>query len=58
MRNKRNIISNQNSGFLQDLTLRIKLIWRLMGDSRVNLLLKVLPVGALVYLVLPIDLLP
>ncbi len=44
-------------GFLTELTLRIKLIWRLMGDHRVNPFLKVLPVASLVYLVFP-DLVP
>lgn len=58
MANKRNILTNQNSGFFQDLILRGKLILRLMGDKRVNILLKILPVGALVYLILPIDLIP
>ncbi len=41
------------SGFFQDLTLRIKLIMRLLGDGRVNPLLKLLPIGSLVYLVVP-----
>ena len=43
----------QNRGFVQDLTLRIKLIMRLLGDGRVNPLLKLLPIGSLVYLVVP-----
>ncbi len=43
----------QNRGFFQDLTLRLKLILRLMGDGRVNPLLKLLPVGSLIYLVMP-----
>lgn len=58
MANKRDILRNQNSGFFQDLILRGKLILRLMGDRRVNFLLKLLPVGALIYLVSPIDLIP
>jgi uncharacterized membrane protein YkvA (DUF1232 family) len=58
MANKRDILKNQNSGFFQDLVLRGKLILRLMGDRRVNFLLKLLPVGALIYLVSPIDLIP
>ncbi len=47
----------QKSGFFQDLTLRIKLILRLLGDGRVNPLLKLLPIGSLVYLVVP-DIVP
>ena len=53
----RKIIFPKNGGFFQDLSLRIKLILRLMGDKRVNILLKLIPIGALVYLVVP-DLLP
>jgi uncharacterized membrane protein YkvA (DUF1232 family) len=58
MSDKKNFLANQNSGFFQDIVLRLKLILRLMGDKRVNLLLKLLPVGALVYLVSPVDLIP
>jgi uncharacterized membrane protein YkvA (DUF1232 family) len=58
MAKKHEILSNQNSGFFQDLILRVKLILHLMGDKRVNILLKILPVGALIYLILPIDLIP
>jgi hypothetical protein len=43
----------QNGGFFQDLSLRLKLIVRLMGDPRVSPLLKLLPIGSLVYLVVP-----
>ena len=55
MANKTNrkIVLPQNRGFLQDLTLRIKLIMRLLGDGRVNPLLKLLPIGSLIYLVVP-----
>jgi hypothetical protein len=49
----RKIILSKNGGFFQDLTLRLKLILRLLGDGRVNPLLKLLPIGSLVYLVVP-----
>jgi hypothetical protein len=52
-KSNRKITLPQNRGFFQDLTLRIKLILRLLGDSRVNPLLKLLPIGSLVYLVVP-----
>lgn len=52
------VFRNQNSGFFQDVIFRIKLIIRLMGDKRVNYLLKLLPIGALIYLVSPVDLIP
>jgi uncharacterized membrane protein YkvA (DUF1232 family) len=58
MADKRDILHNQNSGFFQDLVLRVKLILKLMGDKRVNFFLKLLPIGALIYLVSPIDLIP
>ena len=58
MADKRDFLKNQNSGFFQDMILRVKLIVRLMGDKRVSILLKLLPVGALIYLVSPIDLIP
>lgn len=47
----------EGGGFFQDLSTRVKLILRLLGDRRVNVLLKLLPIGSLVYLVLP-DLAP
>ncbi len=53
----RKIVLPQNRGFFHDLTLRVKLILRLIGDGRVNPLLKLLPIGSLVYLVMP-DLAP
>jgi hypothetical protein len=49
----RKIMFPQSGGFFQGLTLRIKLILRLLGDGRVNPLLKLLPIGSLVYLVVP-----
>jgi uncharacterized membrane protein YkvA (DUF1232 family) len=58
MAEKRDLINTQNTGFFQDLIQRVKLIWRLMGDKRVNFFLKILPVGALIYLVSPVDLIP
>jgi uncharacterized membrane protein YkvA (DUF1232 family) len=48
----------RSGGFLQDLTNRFRLISRLLMDSRVNPLIKVLPVATLAYVVWPVDLLP
>jgi uncharacterized membrane protein YkvA (DUF1232 family) len=45
-------------GMLRDFVLRLKLIGKLMGDSRVSFFLKMLPVAALAYLISPIDLAP
>jgi len=50
--------NNQNSGFFQDLILQGKLILRLIADKRVNIFLKAIPIGALLYVILPIDLIP
>lgn len=46
-------ITPASSGIFNDLSTRIKLIFRLLADSRVNPLLKLLPVGALIYLIVP-----
>ncbi|MGE5123943.1 MAG: hypothetical protein ACM3H7_05455 [Acidobacteriaceae bacterium] len=53
----RKIILPPGGGFFSDLSLRIKLILRLMADGRVNPLLKLLPIGSLVYLIVP-DIVP
>jgi uncharacterized membrane protein YkvA (DUF1232 family) len=50
----RSIIPSQGNA-LEELTFRVKLIWRLMADRRVSPLVKLLPVGALIYLISPID---
>jgi len=44
-------------GFFQGVSDRFRLILRLLGDSRVNPLLKILPISALFYMVIP-DLAP
>ena len=48
-------ISSANPGFLRDVFNRVRLIFRLMGDNRVNPLLKLVPVGAALYVLWPID---
>ena len=50
-------ITKHRAGFFQDLILNARLILRLLGDRRVPILLKAMPVGALVYWVVP-DLVP
>lgn len=54
--NKLNKMVSGRPGFLNDLLNRLKLVLRLMGDPRVNLLLKGLPVFGLIYLISPLDL--
>jgi uncharacterized membrane protein YkvA (DUF1232 family) len=46
------------TGFFSDVANRFRLIGRLMMDERVHPLVKLLPVGALIYTVVPVDLLP
>lgn len=58
MAKKTNSLATRDPGFLHDISFRLKLIWRLMKDPRVNTFLKLLPIGALIYLVSPVDLLP
>jgi hypothetical protein len=50
---KQRSVSPYSGGAFQGLANRIKLIMRLMGDSRVSPLLKLIPVVSLVYLVFP-----
>jgi len=45
-------------GVLRDFILRLKLIGRLMGDSRISFFLKLLPIASLAYLISPVDLVP
>ncbi len=42
-------------GVLREIVTRLKLIGRLMGDRRVSIWLKLIPIGTLIYLVSPID---
>ncbi len=51
------IIPSQ-ANLLQDVTLRAKLFLRLMADSRISPWIKLIPVGALAYLISPLDLIP
>ena len=56
---KENRSLNQvKEGFFRDLYQNLRLIVRLVGDSRVNFLLKILPLGAVLYWLIPFDFLP
>jgi hypothetical protein len=55
--NKPGPIIPRDTRFLTSITNRIKLIYRLMMDRRVNALLKVLPAASVVYFLFP-DLMP
>jgi hypothetical protein len=47
-----------SSGFLSEMLSTVRLILRLLGDSRVSPLLKLLPIGSLIYWASPVDLMP
>lgn len=51
------IVPQKKGGFFSEVSLRIKLILRLLRDRRVNPLLKILPIGTVFYFLIP-DLLP
>lgn len=42
-------------GVIHETMNHLKLIFRLMGDSRVSVFAKIIPLGALLYLVSPVD---
>jgi uncharacterized membrane protein YkvA (DUF1232 family) len=52
---KSNKLIVSQGGVLRNLVFQAKLILRLMGDRRVSPWVKLIPVGALIYLVSPID---
>ena len=58
MATKKKQISLPSKGVFNEILQRGKLVLRLLGDKRVNPLLKLLPIGSLIYLVVPLDFLP
>ena len=55
MSNGRKIIPGEGAGFILGIAQHLKLVWRLMLDERISPLLKLIPIGTLVYLISPID---
>ncbi len=49
------ISSAQQGGLVRNALNQLKLIGRLMGDSRVSIFAKLIPISALIYLVSPLD---
>ncbi len=49
------IMVTQQGGVVRNILNQLKLIARLMGDSRVSVFAKLIPLGTLVYLISPID---
>ncbi len=52
-RKDRMITASKGGGIFQGLATQIKLIVRLLADRRVNPLIKLLPIGSLVYMIVP-----
>lgn len=51
--------TNKSGSFLDDLLVNGQIAWRLYTDPRVSMLLKIaVPVVALIYFIMPVDLLP
>lgn len=54
----RNLMVTPQKGMIHNLVIQAKLILRLIGDRRVSFWAKLIPIGALIYLVSPVDLMP
>src|SRR5512147_3286950 len=54
-RKTRKIMVPPQKGMVRDFVSRLKLILRLMGDKRVSPWVKLIPIGAVAYLISPID---
>ena len=54
--NRRKLIAPPQGGLMRSFVKQLKLIGRLMGDSRVSIFLKVLPVASVAYWILPLPL--
>lgn len=52
------IIVTQQGGVVRNVVNQLKLIFRLIGDRRVSVLAKLVPIGAFAYLLMPADLAP
>ena len=54
-KNTRKVVVSPQGGMTRDIVNRVKLILKLMGDPRVSPWVKLIPVGAVAYLISPID---
>ena len=55
MPDPRRLVSPPTGGFFADIGNQFRLVLKLMGDPRVNPVVKLLPVGSLLYLISPFD---
>ena len=58
MSNQSSDVGGGRAGMLKELLNNAQLVWRLLLDPNVSLLAKLVPVGALLYLFMPFDLIP
>lgn len=58
MPDQKNVLKTSDPGAIRDMVLRLRLVWNLMLDKRVDFWLKIIPLGALAYLVWPMDAIP
>jgi uncharacterized membrane protein YkvA (DUF1232 family) len=58
MPDRKNIMVPPQGGMIRDVVLRVRLVLRLLRDRRVNTWLKLIPIGGVIYLISPIDLIP
>ena len=54
-RKNRKIVVPASRGMTRDFVDRLKLIFKLLGDRRVSPWVKLIPIGALAYLISPVD---
>lgn len=45
----------EGTGFFKDILFKFRLMLRLIGDNRVDMLLKLIPISTLIYLIMPLD---
>lgn len=55
MKNPKDLKSPRDSAFFRGIADHFKLVWALWTDPRVSPLLKILPLGSIIYLVSPLD---
>ena len=48
----------QDPGFWREIWEQVRLVWLLLKDKEVPIYMKLLPVAALIYVILPVDLIP
>lgn len=55
MKNSDNLQPPKDSTFFREIADYLKLVWLLWTDERINPLLKILPLGSLIYMISPFD---